>query len=97
MDKKAYLFFYNDEVGTRNNVKNVIDEMSTVTTWRYDMPNMFYIISKEPAEEISKEFASLNGDKGRYIFLEFTENSQGLLYEKSWNLLNNKRHDRDDE
>ena len=95
MKKKSYIFFYNDSTGTQEHVKNVIDRMSYVDTWRYDMHNIFYLVSSATADEIAKQFEDINGDKGRYIFVEYTSNVQGQLLKKSWFLLNNKRHKRD--
>ena len=43
--KIAYLLIYNDEVGTREEIKDILNRMQMIETWRYDMPNMFYIIS----------------------------------------------------
>ena len=90
--RKSYLFIYNDTVGTREQAKNVIDQMSYVITWRYDMPNVFYIISEYSAGDLARQFESINGTNGRFIFQEFTDNSQGRLTDESWYLLNYKRH-----
>ena len=90
--KKSYVFVYSDTVGTREEVKNVLNKMSLVDTWRYDMPNAFYIISSASAQQIAKQFESINGTKGRFIVLEHTRNSQGRLPKDTWFLLNNKYH-----
>lgn len=89
---KAYLFIYNDIVGTREAVQAVLDNMTTVSTWRYDMPNVFYIISSSSAQELSQEFERKLSDRGRYIFVEYSDNAQGRLTEETWYLLNNKTH-----
>ncbi len=90
--KKSYIFVYNDTVGTREEVKNALNKMSHVETWRYDMPNVFYIVSNASAQKIAQQFESIAGTKGRFIFLEHTNNSQGRLTKESWFLLNNKHH-----
>ncbi len=90
--RKSYLFIYNTNVGFRDKIKKIIDQMTTVITWRYDMPNMFYIISENSAHEIAKEFESHNGTKGRFLILEFQGNAQGRLLPESWYLLRNKKH-----
>ena len=89
---KSYLFVYNDTVGTRKKVKNILNQMPIVETWRHDMPHVFYIVSSASAEEIAKQFESINGTGGRFIVLEHTENSQGRLTGDSWFLLDNKYH-----
>ena len=94
--KRAYIFVYNDEVGTQEEVKNVLDKMPLIYTWRYDMPNMFYLVSSASADEISDQFQDFHGTEGRFIFLEYTDNSQGLLLGDSWYLLDNKIHKRNE-
>lgn len=90
---KAYLFVYSDLVGTREKVQSTLDSMKTVTTWRYDLPNTFYVISPAAAGELANEFEQLLPNKGRYIFAEYIgSNSQGRLTGESWYLLNNKTH-----
>jgi len=89
--RKSYLFIFNDSVGITEAVKEVIDKMPYVYTWRRDMPNVFYIVSDYSAEDLAEQFEKLNGSKGRFIFMEYTSNSQGRLSERTWYLLNNKR------
>lgn len=93
---KSYLFVHNSSVGTQKEVKNILSQMSLIRTWRYDMPNVFYIISSASANEIAEQFESINGTKGRFIVLEFTDNSQGQLTGASWFLLENKYHEKED-
>ncbi len=89
---KSYLFIYNNDVGSRDEVKGVIDSMSNVKTWRYDMPYVFYVISEQSAEQLYQQFAAINGKKGRFMFIEASENSQGQMLEETWYLLSHKRH-----
>jgi hypothetical protein len=90
--KKAYLFVYNDGVGDRETVKNIINTMPEISRWRYDMPNCFYIISEYSARELSTKFRSITGKKGRFVFVEFAGNDQGFLPEQSWYLITNKKY-----
>ncbi len=89
--KKSYIFFFNNVVGTRDQVKEYLNRMSTVITWRYDMTNTFYLISENTADEIAKEFEQLRGPNGFYIVTEYNGNAQGRLTDESWYLLNNKQ------
>ncbi len=93
--KKSYLFIYSNTVGAREEVKNHLNTMQSVITWRFDMPNVFYIVSENSANEIAKEFESKAGTNGRFIFLEYNENAQGRLTSDSWHLLSNKYHKED--
>ncbi|MEW8050750.1 MAG: hypothetical protein AB2809_10265 [Candidatus Thiodiazotropha sp.] len=90
--KKAYILIYNDIVGTRAQVKEYVDSMSEVWTWRYDMPHVFYIISTYSAEKLTDAFRKKTGDKGRFMFSEVNDNYQGLMLEETWYLLNNKHN-----
>jgi len=89
---KSYLFIYNDEVGTRDELEGYLNKMLKIVHWRYDMPNMFYITSEYSADQIAQEFESIAGTKGRFIFMEYNSNSQGRLLSESWFLLQNKYH-----
>lgn len=89
---KSYLFIYNDTVGTREMVQAVFDGMPIVSTWRYDMPNVFYIVSSSTAQELFEEFERKLPNQGRFIFAEYNGNAQGRLTEETWYLLNNKTH-----
>lgn len=90
--RKAYLIVFNTSFAERKAVTDVLDVCRTVITWRYDLSNAIYIISEYSADAIAKELETHLGTGGRYIVLEYTENSQGRLTQESWNLLNNKYH-----
>ncbi|MFD1630069.1 hypothetical protein [Pseudopedobacter beijingensis] len=90
--RKAYLFVYSNDLGTRENVKNAVDSIEDILLWRYDLPNTFYIISESSANEISKQIREKLGDK-RFIITEISTNKQGWLPRKSWDLINNKNRE----
>lgn len=89
---KAYLFLFNTEVGSREELKAVLSKMPRVATWRFDLPHCFYIISESSAQELYDEFISFNGKKGRFMFIEASTNRQGQMLSDTWFLLTNKRH-----
>lgn len=90
--RTAYLFIYDDAVGTREEIKSVLNKMDLVRTWRYDMPHCFYVVSDSSASEIYNEFVSLNGTKGKFLFVEASDNRQGQMLKDTWYLLRNKKH-----
>jgi hypothetical protein len=94
--RKAYLFLYDGDVGTREEMKNVLNSMDLVITWRFDIPNSFYIISESSAQELYEEFIAMNGKKGRFMFIEAGENRQGQMMPDTWYLLTNKYHKKKD-
>lgn len=61
--RRAYLFLYDGVVGNREEMKAVLNRMSRVITWRFDIPNCFYVISQNSAQELYDEFISHNGTK----------------------------------
>ena len=89
--RKAYIFVYSDKLGTRDEVIKCLDNILEVHTWRYDMPNSFYIISDYSADEIAHSIHNFTG-KTRFIVSEITSNKQGWLSEETWFLINNKYH-----
>ena len=90
--RRAYLFLYDGGVGDRDEVKNVIDSMKKVYTWRFDMPNCFYVISDYSAKQLYKEFKSINGTNGRFMFIEAGANRYGMMLPETWHLLSYKSH-----
>ncbi len=90
--RKAYILLYDNSVGTREAVKGVIDSMQRVYTWRFDIPNSFYIISEYSAEQLYQEFVDKNGIRGRFMFIEASTNRQGQMLNETWHLLTHKTH-----
>ena len=88
---KAYIFVYSDNLGSREEVKKCIDSIPQVNTWRYDMPNSFYLISENSADEIARAIHDFTG-KTRFLVSEITPNKQGWLSKETWHLINNKKH-----
>lgn len=89
--RRAYLFAYNDLLGDRETVKRHLNAMSTVITWRYDLPHVFYVISEATAEELRDQLRKQSGEKGAFIFTEIPDNSNGWLDSASWLFIVNKR------
>jgi len=89
--RKAYILVYSNNLGTRDQVKECMDNISQVITWRYDMPNSFYIISDDSADEIARAIHDYTG-KTKFIVSEITSNKQGWLSKETWYLINNKEH-----
>jgi hypothetical protein len=89
--RKAYLFVYADKFGTREEVTKCVDNISEVITWRYDMPNSFYLISEHTADQLAHAIHDYTG-KTSFIVSEITSNKQGWLSPDTWYLINNKHH-----
>lgn len=89
---RAYLFIYDGNVGTRDEIKAVLSAMSLVTHWRYDIPNCFYVVSEGSAQDLYDQFVQSNGTKGRFMFIEASANRQGQMLPDTWYLLSNKSY-----
>ncbi|MDE0272167.1 MAG: hypothetical protein OXP11_13260 [Gammaproteobacteria bacterium] len=86
--RRAYLFIYSPDVGTRDEVKDFIDACPEIVHWRYDLPNAFYLISDASAVELYTTIQRFNAKRGRFLICEAGENKQGWLPKKTWTLLN---------
>jgi len=89
--RKVYLLVYNYARGSRDTLKEWADKSSLVITWRYDLPNCFYLISEASAHDLDADLQNKLGKRGRYIIAEITDNRQGLLPPKSWQLMRDKK------
>lgn len=94
-DRKSFLFIYADDVGTRESLVEVLNDMRLVETWRYDMPNVFYLVSDADANTLAEQFEEKRGAEGRYLFIQCSSDRQGRLPSETWYLLHNKEHKTD--
>lgn len=83
-----YLFVYGAAL-TRDAAKAAIDASPLVKTWRYDMPNSFYLVSDFSAQKLYEDIAPRFAGKKRFLIAEINEtNRQGLLPKDTWAFLN---------
>lgn len=92
--RKAFLMVYSEKLGTRNEIKSCLRKIPEVITWRYDLPNSFYLISEQTptgiAEAINRELNSRER-RGRFIITEISDDKQGLLPKDTWYFIKHKR------
>ncbi|MCT4588348.1 MAG: hypothetical protein N4A71_11035 [Carboxylicivirga sp.] len=88
--RKAYLLVYSDKLGSRDQMKECLNQMNEVYTWRFDIPHSFYVISEYSAEDIAKRIIEIRG-RGRFVITEISENRQGMANPDTWYLLRNKK------
>ena len=89
--RKVYLLVYSSSLGNREEVRACIKSLPEIITWRYDMPNTFYMVSEFEAQDISDAIRKYFTGKGRFLVTEVTENRQGLLLKKTWYFIKNKK------
>lgn len=90
MNKKAYILIYSDVKMDRQDVQRWADAERKVITWRYDLPNSFYLVSENSASELADSFAETFG-KVRFLITEISTNRQGFLPKNTWYFLRNKK------
>lgn len=90
--KKLYIFNYSETTGSREDVKNWLNQEEMIENWRYDLPYCFYVISEASSTELSQSFIAYNGKKGRHLFAEITSNRQGLLTTESWAVMRMRKY-----
>ena len=89
--RKSYLFVNSDNLGTREQVKDCVDNLREVIHWRFDMPNCFYLISESSAVRLAYLIRGVLGNH-RFLITEIkSNNKQGWLPQTTWDLINNKR------
>ena len=81
-----YLLAYDNNLGTRQQIKDVLNAMMEVRHWRYDMPNSFYIYSDANYTELLNKIRTLCGSKGRCILVKMDTYS-GWLPKDTWTFL----------
>lgn len=90
--RRLYLMVYSDTLGTREEVKKVVDELPEVLTWRYDLPHAFYLVSESSARELASTIRSARGNKGRFVIAEIADpTTYGWLTKDSWYFIQNKK------
>ena len=88
--KKSYLFIYSNKFGSRDEVRDLIKRTYEIITWRFDIPNSFYLVSESSADDLSEIFLKYSNEEGLFLIVEIKDNYQGWLPERSWSLINDK-------
>ena len=88
--RRAYILIYSSTTGGRETVRKWANKDPNVLTWRFDMPNSFYLISESTADDLAKSLRAFTGPRGRFLIAELGENRQGWLPPATWYLLKNK-------
>ena len=89
--RKSYILIYNDSVGSRKQVKEWANTSALVITWRFDLPNCFYLISQNSSEELGNSLREKMGS-GRFLITETNDNRYGWLPQESWYLMRHRKH-----
>ncbi|HKU73596.1 MAG TPA: hypothetical protein VJR02_06735 [Pyrinomonadaceae bacterium] len=92
--EKVYLLVYSGSaLGTKEQIKNCLNQIPQVISWRTDLPSAFYILSQyQTANEVADGLTTCLGKKGRFLIVQITPdtNLQGWLPPDTWHFLNRK-------
>ena len=91
---KTYFLAYGNDLGTRDELKSVLNSIPEIKGWRYDMPNTFYIHSEMPHGELISLIRSKCGGKGRCLLIEMGS-QHGWLPKDTWAFIH--KFEREDE
>lgn len=98
--RKLYLFVYNNNLGERQEVSNMLDGIKDIVDWRYDLPNSFYIVSTKTADQLTDLILEhYKETKGlRFVITEIPPNNrQGWLPNSTWEFMRNVNSDKSSE
>ena len=84
----VYIFIYSNSLGDRDTVKAALQAMPEVLSWRYDIPNSFYLVSNSSAQELTESLIrQLSPESKRFLIMEVSNNRQGYLSKETWDFL----------
>lgn len=84
----TYILVYDNETADREKMKSYLDAMPEILSWRYDMPNSFFLYSNESANRLTELLASRISNYKCFLFVEVPSNKQGYLKRETWNFIN---------
>jgi len=87
--RRIFLLTYNDDLGTRDQIKEALDKNSLVLTWRYDLPHCFYLVSEVNAKKLAESIRTLL-PTGRFIVTAADDDYWGWNNDHTWYLFSNK-------
>lgn len=92
MSKYAYLLAFDDELGTREEIRKFLDSHEDVfQNWQSVLPNSFFIVSDKSATEMTDVLHKLrrkNGG-GRFLVVDLDTDRNGWLPKKTWDFIRN--------
>jgi hypothetical protein len=89
--KRVYLLTYSRDLGTRQQVKECLDTLPEVITWRAEIPSTFFIVSPSSPEKLGKAIQACVGAKApRFLIVELglsERQTWGWLTEEGWDFI----------
>ena len=91
MKARSYLFAHSSKLGASDEIKKFLSKNTLIDGWRTEINNVYFIVSSYNATEISSRIQRrFKESDATFIVSEFSDNSQGWLSERAWELLEYK-------
>lgn len=88
-----YVLIYSDSWGEREDIAKQLSDCDMITHWRYDLPNAFYLVSDDSANDIAKYLMD-KFPKKRFVVAEINAgNIQGWLPKDTWTFFKKHKDD----
>lgn len=86
--RKTYIFVYSNALGSREEVRQIVDSIQEIVNWIYGIPNCFFIQSNRTADELVDLIkGKFPGDGKMFFVSEITDNRQGYLSQDLWKFI----------
>lgn len=80
----AYLFSYNNDVGTYDEVKQVVDSCPDIVNWWKALPNSFFIVSPKTASQLTTLIRNATANKGCFFIVDCQSDRNGWMPKGFW-------------
>ena len=87
----TYVLIYDNETADRETMKTHLNSLSEILSWRFDIPNCFFVYSNESANRLTELLASRLSGYKCFLFVEIPSNKQGYLRKETWNFINQNK------
>lgn len=88
MRPNVFLLVYDDDFGTYNEVRRLVDTCPGVDYWYRCLPNAIFLTSQRTASELTRTFLDRSGERGRFLVLDTDADRDGWLPGRAWDLMN---------
>lgn len=88
---KAYLFLFNDLMGSQKSVQAFLDTKKEILNWYSILPHSLILVSKHDAKELSTIIHTVFPNQFFLVSEISGLTSNGWLQEKDWDFINNPK------
>ncbi|SRR5260370_36567406 len=88
---RVYLLIYTNVAASQEKMKEILNSIPEISTWRTDMDQCFYLVSEHDAKTLAQRIRGRTGEHGRFLVAELDPNHWGWLTDDSWYVIQNKQ------